>query len=168
MNDVVYEAPDESATERFGQALAAALAPGTVIALVGTLGAGKTRLVQAVAAALGAPRQAVVSPTFVLCQEYPLAGLIPAIYHLDAYRLRDEDALRELGIEELLAGSGVTILEWADRVAGVLPDDHAQIAIDVLGPTARRFQATASGPASSQVLSRLAATLGRGNPGQRG
>jgi tRNA threonylcarbamoyladenosine biosynthesis protein TsaE len=167
MHDVVFDAPDEAATERFGQALAAALAPGTVIALAGTLGAGKTRLVQAVAAALGAPRQAVVSPTFVLCQEYPLGGTIPAMHHLDAYRLRDEDELRELGIDELLASDGVTILEWADRVAGVLPDDHVRVAIDVLGPTARRLRATATGPASAQVLSRLASALGCGNPGQR-
>src|SRR5438552_15626499 len=127
MTEFVFKASDEQDTERFGIALAAVLPPGTVVALRGTLGAGKTRLVQAVAAAVGVPREEVVSPTFVLCQEYHGTR---TVYHLDAYRLRDEDEFRELGVEELFASDAVTFIEWADRVAGALPDDYLQIDIE--------------------------------------
>ena len=85
MNEFAFLAADEADTERLGAALAAALPPGTTVALIGTLGAGKTRLVQAVAAALGVPRDAATSPTFVLVNEYrgraadlPLRRLPPA------------------------------------------------------------------------------------------
>ena len=94
MNEFVFEAADEAATDRFGAALAEVLPPGTVVALLGTLGAGKTRLVQALAAGNGVSREDVVSPTFVLCQQYRGSRVMN---HLDAYRLRDEDEFRELG-----------------------------------------------------------------------
>ncbi len=96
MSKVVFEAGDEAATDRLGSMLAGVLPPGTVVALLGTLGAGKTRLVQAIAAACGVPREDVVSPTFVLCQQYRGKR---TINHLDAYRLREVNELRELGIE---------------------------------------------------------------------
>jgi tRNA threonylcarbamoyladenosine biosynthesis protein TsaE len=137
MNEFVFDAGDEAATDRLGAALAAALAPGTTVALCGTLGAGKTRLVQAIAAACGIPRDEVVSPTFVLHQQYRGSR---KFNHLDAYRVRDEDEFRELGIDELLAGDAITIIEWADRVPGILPDDHVRIEIEVTGPTSRRFR----------------------------
>src|SRR5262245_22957761 len=137
MSELVFDAADETATDRFGAALAAALAPGTTLALCGTLGAGKTRLVQAIAAACGIARDEVVSPTFVLHQQYRGSR---TINHLDAYRVRGEDEFRELGIEELMSSDAITIIEWADRVAGILPDDHVRIDIEVTGPTSRRFR----------------------------
>jgi tRNA threonylcarbamoyladenosine biosynthesis protein TsaE len=136
MNEFVYEVSDEEGTERFGAALAAAMPVGTVVALVGTLGAGKTRLVQAIAAAYGVPREEVVSPTFVLCQTY--AGQ-RTIHHLDAYRVRDEDEFRELGIDELIESEAIVIIEWADRVSGVMPEEFLTVVIEVTGPTGRRF-----------------------------
>jgi tRNA threonylcarbamoyladenosine biosynthesis protein TsaE len=141
MSEFTFEAKDEADTERFGAALAAALPPGTVVALCGTLGAGKTRLVQALAAAVGVPREDVVSPTFVLCQNYRGSR---TIHHLDAYRLRDEDELRELGVEELFASEGITIIEWADRVTGALPDAFLRVEIEVTGAQSRRFVVRAS------------------------
>ncbi len=136
MNEFVFDAADEQATERLGAALAAALPAGTTIALCGTLGAGKTRLVQAIAAACGVPREDVVSPTFVLHQQYRGTR---TINHLDAYRLRDEDEFRELGVEELFKSDAITIIEWADKIAAALPDDHVRIDIEVTGPISRRF-----------------------------
>ena len=94
MTQFVFDAASEADTDRLGAALAGVLPPGTTIALNGTLGAGKTRLVQAIAAACGIDRQDVVSPTFVLCQRYQGDRMI---YHLDAYRLHDDDEFRELG-----------------------------------------------------------------------
>jgi tRNA threonylcarbamoyladenosine biosynthesis protein TsaE len=156
MNEFVFDAADERDTDRLGAALAAALPPSAAIALHGTLGAGKTRLVQAIAAAYGVDRADVVSPTFVLCAKYE--GRQP-IYHLDAYRLRDEDEFRELGIEEILSSSGLVIIEWADKVPGCLPDERLEIEIEVTGPTARRFALRGFGAEFAVVIERLAAAL---------
>ncbi|HEX5104411.1 MAG TPA: tRNA (adenosine(37)-N6)-threonylcarbamoyltransferase complex ATPase subunit type 1 TsaE [Pirellulaceae bacterium] len=153
MNELTFDAQSESDTDRLGAALAAVLPPGTTVALVGTLGAGKTRLVQAIAAGCGVPREEVVSPTFVLCQEYEGAR---TIHHLDAYRLRDEDEFRELGVEELFHSGGLTIIEWADRVAGCLPDERVEIAIEVTGETQRRFRIRTIGDRLDSAISKLA------------
>jgi len=154
MTEFVFEAADEAATERFGAVLAAAIPNGTTIALCGTLGAGKTRLVQAIAAACGISREEVVSPTFVLCQQYAGSRVLN---HLDAYRVHGVDEFRELGAEELFDTSAITIIEWADRVADALPDDYLRIDIDVTGSTSRRFCTRAIG----QQYERTIATLSR-------
>lgn len=148
----VFDAVDERATEQFGAALAAVLPAGTVIALCGTLGAGKTRLVQAIAAAYGVPKEEIVSPTFVLCHEYHGTR---TVYHLDAYRLKNEGELYELGIEELFASDAIVIIEWADRVADALPAEHLRIEIEVVGQTERRFLVTAVGGRFGSVVSML-------------
>lgn len=153
MTEFIFHATDEAATDRIGAALAAALPPGTTVALLGTLGAGKTRLVQAIAAASGVSRADVVSPTFVLCQQYVGSS---TINHLDAYRIRDEDELRELGFEELLMTRAITIIEWADRVASALPDDYLQVEITVTGPTSRQFVVRAIGEQYDSVIAALA------------
>ncbi|MBN2021324.1 MAG: tRNA (adenosine(37)-N6)-threonylcarbamoyltransferase complex ATPase subunit type 1 TsaE [Pirellulales bacterium] len=152
----VFDARDESDTTRLGRALAAALPGGTTVALCGTLGAGKTRLVQAVAEARGVDPRDVVSPTFVLIHEYPADE---PIYHLDAYRLRDEDEFLELGAEEYFGENGLTLVEWADRVKNCLPPDRVDIEIDVVGPTARCFRIRARGGVSPDILARLRAAL---------
>jgi tRNA threonylcarbamoyladenosine biosynthesis protein TsaE len=148
----VFEATSEADTERFGSALAATLPPGTTVALLGTLGAGKTRLVQAIAAALGIERSEVLSPTFVLCQKYD--GRLP-IYHLDAYRLRDEDEFRELGPEEFFDSPGLTFVEWADKVPDALPDERVEIEIEVTGPTSRRFVVRGMDTSGTTLQARL-------------
>ncbi|MBW8883544.1 MAG: tRNA (adenosine(37)-N6)-threonylcarbamoyltransferase complex ATPase subunit type 1 TsaE [Planctomycetia bacterium] len=158
MRKFVFEATHESDTEWFGSALAGLLPPGTVVALLGTLGAGKTRLVQAIAAACGVPREEVVSPTFVLCQQY---GGSRTINHLDAYRLRDVDELRELGIEELLASDAITIIEWADCIADALPDEFLEVTIEVSGQTARRFIVRAQGARYEPLIAELARRASR-------
>jgi tRNA threonylcarbamoyladenosine biosynthesis protein TsaE len=151
-----FTARDERDTEALGTALGKSLAQGGVVALVGTLGAGKTRLVQSIAVALGADRRLVNSPTFVLIQEYEAA--LP-VYHCDTYRLRNVEEFLDLGIDEIFESHGVCLIEWADRVAGVLPPDHLRIDIDVTGPTARRFHLEAHGPKSAAILSAAQAAL---------
>jgi tRNA threonylcarbamoyladenosine biosynthesis protein TsaE len=127
--------PDLAATDRFGQQLAEHLPSSSVVALSGTLGAGKTRLVQAIAAACGVDPADVTSPTFVLCREYHGTR---TIYHLDAYRLKDEDEFLELGPEEMFASGGLVFIEWAERVASYLPSDCVEITLEVTGETSRR------------------------------
>jgi tRNA threonylcarbamoyladenosine biosynthesis protein TsaE len=136
MAEFEFLARDEDDTDRLGAALAEALPAGTTVALVGTLGAGKTRLVQAFAAACGVPREEATSPTFVLANEYRGRR---SIYHLDVYRLRDEDEFVELGPEEYFESDGVTFVEWADRVADSLPAERVEIQCEAVGETERRF-----------------------------
>lgn len=151
MNFREWEIEDESGTERLAVALATATNGPLVIGLVGTLGAGKTRFVQAFAAAMGIPRDEVLSPTFVLCQEYQ--GRLP-IHHLDAYRIQDSEELVAIGIQEYFAGPGVTLLEWSDRVSELLPPDHLRITFLITSATHRRVRAEAFGTNSQEVLTR--------------
>lgn len=157
MDRFVFEACDEAGTARLGAALADALPDGTTVALCGTLGAGKTRLVQAVAEGCGVDRRDVVSPTFVLIHEYQGRR---AVSHLDAYRIRDEDEFLELGAEEYFDGPGLVLVEWADRVAGCLPAERIEIHVEVTGPQSRRFEVTATAPRYADVIRRLQAQLG--------
>ncbi|MEX0718400.1 MAG: tRNA (adenosine(37)-N6)-threonylcarbamoyltransferase complex ATPase subunit type 1 TsaE [Planctomycetaceae bacterium] len=152
-----FESASEAETAALGRAFADALAPGVCVALVGDLGAGKTRLVQAIAEGLGVPREEVASPTFVLIHEYD--GRIP-LYHFDAYRLKDTDEFLELGADELLEGEGVCLIEWADRVADVLPRDRLTIEIAVTGETRRRFTLRAGGERSLRTLERVGQAVG--------
>jgi tRNA threonylcarbamoyladenosine biosynthesis protein TsaE len=97
----------------------------------------------------------VNSPTFVLIQEY--AGPVP-VYHFDTYRLSGPREFAELGVEEYLAGDGVCVVEWADKVSDVLPVDHLRVTITPTGPTARRFELTATGPRHNRLLAELVST----------
>lgn len=125
-------------TDALGEVVCRVLEDGTVISLLGTLGAGKTRFVQAAAAAEGFPEEDVTSPTFVLIQEY-LTGNRP-IFHFDAYRLKDDDEFLELGPEEYFDGGGLTFIEWADRIETCLPKDYVQIRITQTGNESRHFE----------------------------
>lgn len=122
--------------EKLGTRLAQFLPERCVIALNGTLGSGKTRLVQFIAQASGIPIEDVSSPTFVLVQEYHGNR---NIFHFDAYRLKDIDEFWELGPEEYFDRQGLTIIEWADRIESALPESYLNINIEVLSSTAREI-----------------------------
>src|SRR5208337_3897890 len=149
---IVFNAKNEADTTALGHALADVLPPGTTVALCGTLGAGKTRLVQAIAEGLGVNRRDVVSPTFVLIQEYRGRRMI---FHIDAYRLRDDDEFQQLGPDEYFESDGLVLIEWADRVAGSLPRDYIEIRVEVIGAESRRFEIRAIGRRNEEALQRL-------------
>jgi tRNA threonylcarbamoyladenosine biosynthesis protein TsaE len=153
---LIFDALDEAGTVALGAALAECLPPRAVVALIGTLGAGKTRLVQAVAAAAGVDPREVMSPTFVLIHEYQ--GRLP-IYHFDTYRLRDEDEFLQLGPEEYFDRPAWTFIEWADRVERCLPRERLEIRIEPTGPTSRRFQISAVGESYQAVILALSKHL---------
>lgn len=157
MNRLIFEVVDEAATAALGAALAEVLPDGTVVGLCGALGAGKTRLVQALAEAAGVDRREVLSPTFVLIRQYQGAR---SIYHLDAYRVRDEDEFLQLGPEEYFDTDGLTLIEWADRVRNCLPSDRIEIHIEITGPESRRFEIVALGTPYEGVVERLRAWAG--------
>jgi tRNA threonylcarbamoyladenosine biosynthesis protein TsaE len=134
---VTFDANDPAATATLGRRLGRLLFPGAVVALIGPLGAGKTHLVRAVAEGLGITDSRLVSsPTFVLIQEY--AARLP-VYHFDAYRLRSSADFYDLGVHEYLAGDGVCLVEWADKVETCLPREHLRITIAITGETRRRL-----------------------------
>jgi tRNA threonylcarbamoyladenosine biosynthesis protein TsaE len=152
-----FHATNEDATARLGAALAEVLQPGTVVALDGPLGAGKTRLVQAVATALGVPVGTVTSPTFVLINEYS-QGRLP-VYHFDAYRLRDTDEFAELGPDEYFFGEGVCFVEWASRISEMMPADRLEIRIEIGDATVRQFRIYGSGERTARTVEQLAKRL---------
>jgi tRNA threonylcarbamoyladenosine biosynthesis protein TsaE len=151
---VTLELNDLEATDRLGKLLAEHLPRAAVIALSGTLGAGKTRLVQAIAAACGVDPADVTSPTFVLCREYHGTR---TIYHLDVYRLKDEDEFLELGAEEMFASQSLVVVEWAERVADFLPEERVEITLDVVGEASRRATLRATTAPLSKAVDAIAA-----------
>jgi tRNA threonylcarbamoyladenosine biosynthesis protein TsaE len=157
MKSVTIESTSEAATDALGRALAEALPDGAIVALDGPLGAGKTRLVQAIAAAAGVDAGAAVSPTFVLVQEYHGRR---TIIHIDAYRLCDEDEFLALGGEELLATDSLVLIEWAVRISGALPRERLDVEIRETGETSREFTIVAHGPRFEPLVERLARTFG--------
>jgi tRNA threonylcarbamoyladenosine biosynthesis protein TsaE len=152
MTRLIFDAFSEADTARLGAALAEVLPDGTTVALCGTLGAGKTRLVQAIAEAAGVNRRDVVSPTFVLIQQYHGRR---TIYHIDAYRLHDADEFRALGPEEYLESDGLALIEWADRVRACLPAERVEIQIEVTGPESRRFEVVGIGERYAAAIGQL-------------
>lgn len=134
--------PDESATASFATRVAAAARPGDVIALWGALGIGKTSFARAFIRARAGAEEAVPSPTFTLVQVYDLPG--GAVWHFDCYRLRRPEEIWELGIEEALA-DGITLIEWPDRLASLLPAERLDLhLLSGARPQSRRAELTAS------------------------
>lgn len=149
-DNLVIDVGSEAETDRVGRALAGWVAPGTVIGLVGPLGAGKTRLARAIAEALGVDPSAIASPTFVLIHEYE--GELP-VYHFDTYRLSGPEEFEALGALDYYDAGGLCLIEWADRVAELLPRDAWTVRIELQGDR-RRFHLDVPEPA--RLASRLA------------
>ena len=131
-------------TMSMASSFASACRPGDVIGLQGTLGAGKTCFVKGLAGGLGVDEgTSVLSPTFVLLRCYK--GRLD-LYHFDAYRLSGSADMIEIGCAEVFDAGGVSVVEWADHVAGCLPAEHFVVAIAVCGATRREFHLTGAGP----------------------
>ena len=153
MSQFVFDSCSPADTDRLAAALVSILPERATIALCGTLGAGKTRFVQGLAAAVGLDPAEVTSPTFVLCQQFSSSR---RLYHLDAYRLHDADEFRELGTEELYQEQALTLIEWADKVEPALPDSYLLIQIEVTGEQSRTFRISASGDELAALPDQLA------------
>ncbi len=150
---IITGSPEQ--TEALGNILGQGLQAGDVIALTGDLGAGKTCLTRGIARGLGID-EAVTSPTFILVSEYTARGGIPLIY-VDCYRL--DNAAPEavsIGLDELLDEGSIAVVEWAERIASLLPDDRLDIIIDITGEQTRTVELAAKGPRSTALLAGLA------------
>ncbi len=106
-------------TFAFGSTLAGTLRSGSVLALCGDLGAGKTHFVKGLAAGLGGDAEGVTSPTFTLVHEYR-GGRLP-LFHFDLYRLESEEEVLRIGLDDYLAADGILAIEWAEKFPRLLP-----------------------------------------------
>ena len=124
------------ATRALAAAIARLAVPGTVLALSGDLGAGKTCFIQGLAAGLGVAGP-VTSPTFIMIAEY--AGRLP-LYHVDLYRTSSLGEIRGLGLDELVDGAGVTAIEWAEKGEPLLPARAIRVRIEGAGDEPRTVE----------------------------
>ena len=127
LEEKTYVLKNTKDTLSLGKRIAKGLEPGAVIALTGPLGAGKTTLAQAIARGLCVTER-MASPTFTIVQEYR-SGRLP-LFHFDVYRVSDPDELFEIGFDEYLHAGGVCLVEWADLIEEVMPEDTVWIRLD--------------------------------------
>ena len=124
---MVIETRSPEETCRLGQQLGEKALPGQVYALTGDLGVGKTLFTQGFAKGLGV-QEAVNSPTFTIVQVYE-DGRIP-FYHFDVYRIGDPEEMDEIGFDEYIMGEGVCLIEWAELISEILPEERMDIRIE--------------------------------------
>jgi tRNA threonylcarbamoyladenosine biosynthesis protein TsaE len=158
--EIASASPEE--TVALGKAIGGWLRDGDVLLLHGDLGAGKTTLAKGIAAGLGV-ESVVSSPSFALVNEYEAGTQAPVgrIYHLDLYRLQDEDELASIGYADFLAPEGaVTFVEWPERAAGHMPDRYVLVELERAGVDSRRLTLT-SRPPGETWDARLADLRGR-------
>ncbi|MHC4196953.1 MAG: tRNA (adenosine(37)-N6)-threonylcarbamoyltransferase complex ATPase subunit type 1 TsaE [Planctomycetota bacterium] len=143
----------EKETMELGRRIGGLLGAGDVVALLGSLGAGKTTLVKGLAVGLGIDDvREVRSASFLLIAEYK--ARVP-IYHFDAYRLESAEEMYGLGCEEIFWGEGVSIIEWADRVEECLPENYLRISMSIEGPASRKVVISIQGNGYGRVISGL-------------
>lgn len=138
----VTDSPEK--TLKLGYKFGKTLKPGSLVALTGELGTGKTTFTKGIAKALGVKEYRYVnSPSFIIVKEYNASGKkskkIP-LYHFDLYRLESGEALEGIGYEEYFYSDGVSVVEWADRAADVLPDKHIRVNFKHLGRNKREIK----------------------------
>jgi tRNA threonylcarbamoyladenosine biosynthesis protein TsaE len=127
-------------TLEIARALGEILEPGDVVALTGELGAGKTLFCKGVGEALGVPPDRILSPSFTIVTEH--RGRLP-LTHVDVYRLDTVREAEEIGLDETLAGEGVCVVEWAEKVTELLPTDCVRVTFTVSGGDRREIAVAA-------------------------
>lgn len=144
--------PEE--TIRLGEIIGRQAAPGTIIALTGNLGSGKTAFTQGLARGIAVDgRYYVTSPTYTLINRYPGSHL--TLYHIDLYRLTSEDELLELGVEELLDQAALVVVEWADNLGRQLWHEDLKVEMEIIGVMTRDVQLTARGKTGDRLIAGL-------------
>lgn len=136
----VFTTTSEKQTIAQGEAFASRLKPGDIVCLEGQLGAGKTRFVKGIAKGLGLEQERIQSPTYTLIHEYETSKM--PLYHFDCYRLESPEEALEIGAEEYFYGEGVSVIEWPEKIASVIPDHAIRVTIKIEGPENRKFVIT--------------------------
>ncbi|GHU98653.1 tRNA (adenosine(37)-N6)-threonylcarbamoyltransferase complex ATPase subunit type 1 TsaE [Spirochaetia bacterium] len=140
--DMVIPSASPEETTAIGERIGRLLRAGAVVALRGSLGAGKTCFTKGIGRALGV-REEVTSPTYTIVSEYP--SPIP-LYHIDAYRLSGDDDFESLGGSEILYGGGVSVIEWSERIPGSIPNTALVIELELSGGDNRNIRILNAGP----------------------
>ena len=122
-------------TEAIGRQVAEKIGVGSVLALKGDLGSGKTLFVKGVVNGLGSSAD-VTSPTFTILHEYRGGGRLP-VYHFDLFRVENPQALARLGLDEYFFGDGISVIEWADRFPEFVPEQARWIFFEIKSETQR-------------------------------
>ena len=150
----VFLSGSPAATLRFGRRLGEKITAGSVIALIGELGCGKTLFTRGLCAGMGVPENEVNSPTFAFVNEY--RGRL-SIYHVDLYRINNIEDGFEIGMLDYLARAetGVIVLEWAEKILALLPEDYLQVKFEVLSLKRRRLELAVSGERSGALIGGL-------------
>ena len=156
MEKLTFDSDSEQQTRRLGVAIGEVVPSGFVIGLNGTLGSGKTRLTQAIGKGLGLPDGQVVSPTFTLAT--PHRGRLLLI-HLDAYRIKSDEEVDELGLDEQIENGAFLVVEWAKRIASCLPPMDVVCEIEIVSDEARSFRFAAMSRRGDEFLQELGAKL---------
>jgi len=130
----------EEDTMHVARALGEILRPGDVVALTGELGAGKTVFCKGVGESLGIPAGRIASPSFTIVTEH--RGRVP-FCHIDVYRLSSVEEALDIGLDEALSGERVCLVEWAEKIRILLPNDRIEITFHILGSERRRLSITA-------------------------
>jgi tRNA threonylcarbamoyladenosine biosynthesis protein TsaE len=135
---VTFISNSPAETEKFGREFAKRLSAGSVLALKGELGSGKTQFVKGIAAGLGSTTS-VTSPTFTIVHEYS-DGRWP-VYHFDFFRIEDRQSAERLGLDDYFFGDGVSVVEWADRFPDLIPESAQWIAFEMKSENQRAIKA---------------------------
>jgi tRNA threonylcarbamoyladenosine biosynthesis protein TsaE len=145
--DIVSHGAEQ--TRRLGAHLGAAARKGDVVLLEGEFGSGKTTFTQGIARGLGIDAHYVNSPTFMLINEYRGRQ---RLYHIDLYRLEDEEQVSTLGLDDYFDGSGITVIEWPEQAAPWLPDDRLVIRFGHLSDTKRTLRFFPQGERAQELV----------------
>jgi tRNA threonylcarbamoyladenosine biosynthesis protein TsaE len=133
----VFRTASEEETIALGERLARTLPRGATVLLIGNLGAGKTTLAKGIVKGLGAAQpEEVSSPTFTLIHEY---GAPPAVYHVDLYRIESVRDAATLGLDELFESGALVLVEWGERFPELMPPEHIEIRLRVVGDEEREI-----------------------------
>lgn len=133
---IITRSPEETAS--FGRDLGGQLKAGNVVAFHGDLGAGKTTLLKGLISSLAKiPEAEISSPTFIYMNIYE--GSIP-LYHFDLYRLRSDEDFLSMGFEEYFFNSGITCIEWPERISKILPKETLHVYIEHFGENERKIE----------------------------
>ena len=141
---------NEEKTREIGSKLGELLTPKSVICLIGDLGAGKTTMTQSLARALGVDDY-ITSPTFTIVNEYE--GKMP-LYHFDVYRIGSSEEMYDIGFDEYIDGEGVCIIEWANLIEDILPDEYLYIEMNYI-ETGREMIITPKGDKYEEIVKEL-------------
>ena len=138
-------------TEKVGKIMSRHLEKGTVLCLDGDLGVGKTAITQFIAKEFGV-KEYITSPTFNIIKEYE--GRLP-FYHMDVYRIESEDDMYDLGYDEYIYSEGVTVIEWSEKIEGILPENRININITRIDDNRRTMIIEGKGTVYEKITEEL-------------